>query len=352
LANRRLLIRLPLVREQRFVVGSLDCGEVKMIRLHALCAVAAGAMLTAATLPVDAQNWPSRPIRVVSPFPPASASDSTGRVVVDRISQLLGQAMVVENRAGAGGMLGFADVAKAEPDGYTLVTSSSSMATGLVLHKTLPYDPVRDFIPVALFGTVPNVLVASQTSGFKTVADLVAAAKAHPGTLTFASAGIGATSHMAAERFRLAANIDVRHIPFREGGLNEVMAGRIDYYFIPLAAAASALGTGKLTVLAVSTRERAALLPDVPTVAEAGYPAAESSFWVGLSAPAKAPRSIVDKLHSVTQEALQTPAVKERLAKFGVEPRLMSMEQFGNFFREDLAATVQLAKDAQIVPTD
>jgi len=249
-------------------------------------------------------------------------------------------------------MLGFADVAKAEPDGYTLVTSSSSLANGVVLHKKVPYDPVRDFVPIALFGTLPNVLVASQTSGFKTVADLVAAAKAKPGTLTFASAGIGSSSHMAAERFRLAANIDVRHIPFREGGLNEVMAGRIDYYFIPLAAAASALGTGKLTVLAVSTRERAALLPNVPTVAEAGLPAAESSFWVGLSAPAKTPRAIVDRLHGATQEALQTPAVKERLAKFGVEPQLMSVEQFGNFFKEDLAATIQLAKDAHIEPTD
>jgi len=314
--------------------------------------VLAAAILVATAAAAEAQQWPTRPIRVVSPFPAGSASDSTGRIVLDRISQLVGQPMVIEGRAGAGGMLGFADVAKAEPDGYTLVTSSSSLANGVVLHKKVPYDPVRDFIPIALFGTLPNVLVASQTSGFKTVADLVAAAKAKPGTLTFASAGIGSSSHMAAERFRLAANIDVRHIPFREGGLNEVMAGRIDYYFIPLAAAASALGTGKLTVLAVSTRERAALLPNVPTVAEAGLPAAESSFWVGLSAPAKTPRAIVDRLHGATQEALQTPAVKERLAKFGVEPQLMSVEQFGNFFKEDLAATIQLAKDAHIEPTD
>jgi tripartite-type tricarboxylate transporter receptor subunit TctC len=322
-----------------------------MMRLS-LRGVLAAAILVATAAAAEAQQWPTRPIRVVSPFPAGSASDSTGRIVLDRISQLVGQPMVIESRAGAGGMLGFADVAKAEPDGYTLVTSSSSLANGVVLHKKVPYDPVRDFVPVALFGTLPNVLVASQTSGFKTVADLVAAAKAKPGTLTFASAGIGSSSHMAAERFRLAANIDVRHIPFREGGLNEVMAGRIDYYFIPLAAAASALGTGKLTVLAVSTRERAALLPNVPTVAEAGLPAAESSFWVGLSAPAKTPRSIVDRLHGATQEALQTPAVKERLAKFGVEPQLMSVEQFGNFFKKDLAAIIQLAKDAHIEPTD
>jgi tripartite-type tricarboxylate transporter receptor subunit TctC len=260
--------------------------------------------------------------------------------------------MVVENRPGAGGMLGFAGAAKAEPDGYTLVVSSSSMATSLVLHKTLPYDPVRDFVPVALFGVQPNVLVASASSGFRTMTDLVAAAKAAPGMLTFASAGIGSTSHMAAERFRLAAKIDVRHIPFREGGLNEVMAGRITFYFLPLAAAVSTLATGNLTVLAVSTPERAALLPNVSTVADAGYPDAASSFWVGLSAPAKVPREIVDRLHDTTEQALQASEMKDRLAKLGVTPRLMSVEELGRFFERDLAATVQLGRDANIVPAD
>ena len=149
--------------------------------------------------------------------------------------------MVIETKPGAGGMVGFADVAKADPDGYTVVISSTSMGTGMVLHKSLPYDPAKDFVPVAMFGVQPNVLVASTESGFKTVADLVAAAKAKPGILTFASAGVGSSSHMAGERLRLAAKIDVRHVPFRDNGLTEVMAGRIDYYFIPLAAAASAL---------------------------------------------------------------------------------------------------------------
>jgi tripartite-type tricarboxylate transporter receptor subunit TctC len=316
----------------------------------------AGAMLGTAIFTtrtvLAAETYPSRPIRVVSPFPPGSASDTTGRVVLDQLSQLLGQPMVVENKAGAGGLIGFADVAKADPDGYTLVTSSSTMANGLVLHGHLPYDPLRDFVPVVMFGTQPNVLVASKQSGFKTVADLVAAAKAKPGTLTFASAGIGSSSHMAGERFRLATKINVRHVPFREGGLTEVMAGRIDYYFLPLAAAASALASGKLTVLAVSTAKRAALLPDVPTVAEAGYPDAESSFWVGLSAPAKTPIDIVDKIHGATEKALQEPAVKEKLAKLGVVPELMTVAQFGEFFKADLESTVQLAKDADIQAVD
>ncbi len=176
------------------------------------------------------------------------------------------------------------------------------MGTGMVLHRSLPYDPAKDFVPVAMFGVQPNVLVASTASGFKTVADLVAAAKAKPGTLTFASAAVGSSSHMAGERLRLAAKIDVRHVPFRDNGLTEVMAGRIDYYFIPLAAAASALGSDKLTVLAVSSLKRVALLPNVPSIVEAGYPGAEFRFWVGLSAPAKTPRAIVDKLHDATKK--------------------------------------------------
>jgi tripartite-type tricarboxylate transporter receptor subunit TctC len=321
-----------------------------MTRFRALC-VAAAAMIAGAT-GAYAQAYPTRPVRVVSPFPAGSASDTAGRVVLGELQQLLGQPMVVENKPGAGGVLGFADVAKADPDGYTLVTSSTAMATGLVLHTHLPYDPLRDFVPVAMFGTQPNVLVASKQSGFKTVADLVAAAKAKPGTLTFASAGIGSTSHMAGERFRLATKIDVRHIPFRENGLAEVMAGRIDFYFIPLAAAASALGSGKLTVLAVSTPKRSPLLPSVPTVAEAGYPGAESDFWVGLSAPAKTPPDIINKLHEATEKALQDPGVKERLAKLGVEPELMSTAQFAKFFKDDLDSTLQLAKEAGIKPTD
>jgi len=221
-----------------------------------------------------------------------------------------------------------------------------------VLHKSLPYDPAKDFASAAMFGVQPNVLVASKDSGFKTVADLVAAAKAKPGTLTFASAGVGSSSHMAGEKLRLAAKIDVRHVPFKENGLTEVMAGRIDYYFIPLAAAASALGSGKLTVLAVSSLKRVPLLPDVPSIAEAGYPAAEFNFWVGLSVPAKTPRAIIDTLHDATEKALQDPSMKDKLAKLGVEPRLMSVDEFGKFVQDDLAATVQLAKAADIQPTD
>jgi tripartite-type tricarboxylate transporter receptor subunit TctC len=349
LASPLVPITLPL-RVRR--AQTREFREVRMTAFRALCGVVTGAILIAGAAAANAQQWPTRPIRVISPFPAGSASDTTARVVLDQVSQLLGEPMVIESQAGAGGLIGFAAVAKAAPDGYTLVTSSTSMATGAVLHKKLPYDALGDFVPVVLFGTQPNVLLASKQSGFNTVADLVAAAKAKPGTLTFASAGIGSTSHMAGERFRLATKIDVRHIPFREGGLTEVMAGRIDYYFIPLAAAASALNSGKLTALAVSTPKRSALLPNVPTVAEAGYPGAQSAFWVGLSAPAKTPSDIVGKLHDATEKALQDPALKDKLAKLGVEPELMSVEQFGKFFRDDYNDTLGLAEDAHIEPVD
>jgi tripartite-type tricarboxylate transporter receptor subunit TctC len=315
-----------------------------------LCAIAATMLV--ATAAGAADNYPTRPIRVISPFPAGSASDTVSRVVLDQVSQIIGQPMVIETKPGAGGIVGFADGAKADPDGYTVVVSSTSMGTGMVLHHSLPYDPAKDFAAVAMFGVQPNVLVASKQSGFKTVADLVAAAKANPGKLTFASAGVGSSSHMAGERLRLAANIDARHVPFRDQGLTEVMAGRIDYYFIPLAAAASALGSGQLAVLAVSSTKRVALLPDVPSIAEAGYPAAEFNFWVGLSAPAQTPRTVIDKLHAATETALQNPALQEKLAKLGVEPKLMSVDAFAKFVKDDLIATVQLAKDAHIEPVD
>ena len=311
----------------------------------------AGAFLIAAVASAQAQ-YPNRPIHVISPYPAGSASDTVTRVVMDQVSQLIGQPVVIDLKPGAGGATGFATVARSDPDGYTLATSSSSMATESVLHSKLPYDPNKDFIHVVLLGTSPNILVASVKSGFKTVEDLIKAAKEKPGTLTFASAGIGSSSHMAAERFRLAANIDVRHVPFKEGGLVQVMNGNIDFYFIPLAAAATALHSDKLTILAVSAPKRVPILPNVPTVVEAGYPGAVFRFWNGISAPAKTPPAVVQKFHDVTEQALKMPAVQEKLAKLGVEPSQISSEEFAKFFKEDFDATADLAKKANIKSVD
>ena len=323
-----------------------------MSSLRAYCGAIACAILVSATAAFGADKYPNHPIRVISPFPAGSAADTVSRVVLNKVAEQIGQSLVIEARPGAGGASGFAAAAKAEPDGYTTTVPSSSMGSEMVLHRKLPYDPIRDFAYVALFGTQPNILVVNANSSIHSVADLVAAAKAKPGHLTFASAGIGSGSHMAAERLRLAANIDVRHVPFREGGLTEVMAGRIDFYFIPAAAAAAALHSDKLRVIAVSTLKRAPFLPNIPSIAEAGYPKAEYVFWNGLAVPAKTPRPIIEALSAQVEKALQDPAVKASLAKLGVDPKLMTPEEFTKFAHADFAATVELAKEAHIQPGD
>ena len=271
----------------------------------------AGAALFVLNSAAIAQDWPTRSILLVSAVSAGNAGDIIARIVLEQVSKQIGQSFVIENRPGAGGTIGSASVAKAEPDGYTILLLSSSQGSYLVLHKTLPYDPLRDFAPVVLFGVQPSVLVAAPSKGWKSVADLVAAAKARPGTLNFASAGLGSASHWAAERLRLATGINVQHIPFRGPveAFTEVMTGRVDFYYLPIAPALPNIRDGKVVALAVSTPKRAPALPNVPTVAEAGYPDAQYLFWGGLALPVKTPRGIVNRLHAETQKALNVPAV-------------------------------------------
>jgi tripartite-type tricarboxylate transporter receptor subunit TctC len=261
---------------------------------------------------------------------------------------------VVENRAGGGGIVGVASVVRADPDGYTLLLSSASMSSAVILHRSLPYDELRDLEPIAMLGAQPSVLVAAPGKGFKTVAELVAAAKSRPGELNFASAGIGSASHIAGERFRLAAGLQVQHIPYRGPveALSDLMTGRIDFYFLPIAPALPLIKQEKVIALAVSTPKRAQLLPEVPTIAEAGYPNAEYLFWGGVSAPAGISPTIVAKLNREVNTALSIPAIREKLQQLGVEPTPMTPDQFGKFFADDVAAMVQLGKDANIAPTD
>jgi len=301
-----------------------------------------------------AQDWPSRAVLVVSPFAAGSANDIVARIVLDSVAQQLGQAFVIENRAGGGGIVGVASVVRAEPDGYTLLLSSSSMSSAVILHRSLPYDALKDLQPIVILGVQPSVLVAAPSKGYKTVADLVAAAKAKPGALNFASAGIGSASHIAGERFRLAAGITVQHVPYRGpvDALADVMTGRIDFYFLPIAPAVPLIAQDKVAALAVSTPKRAPLLPNVPTITEAGYPNAEYLFWGGLSAPAKTPRAIIDKLNGAVRKALEAPAVDEKLAHLGVQTMQMSPDEYAKFFADDMAATIKLGKDAHIEPTD
>ena len=308
----------------------------------------------AAHAQADAQPWPIRPIRTISIFSAGNATDITARIVLEVVARQVGQSFVIDNRPGAGGSLGASVAARAEPDGYTLLLNSSSLSSQVVLHRSLPFDPVKDFQPVVLLGISPSVLVAAPSKGWKSVADLVAAAKAKPGDLTFASAGLGAASHMAAERLRLATKIDVRHVPFRgpAEAFNEIVSGRLDFYFLPIAAALPNIQSNRVVALAVSTPQRAALLPDVPTVVEAGYPAAQYLFWGGLAYPRKTPRAIIDKLHRETTRALATPGVQEKLAALGVHSPAMSVDEFTKFCRDDVAGTIKLAKDINLKPAD
>jgi tripartite-type tricarboxylate transporter receptor subunit TctC len=300
------------------------------------------------------EEWPTRPVLVVSPFTAGSANDIVARLVFDQVGQQLAQAFVVENRPGGGGIVGVASVVRAEPDGYTLLLSSASMSSAVILHRSLPYDELRDLEPVAMLGAQPSVLVAAPGKGFKTVADLVAAAKSRPGELNFASAGIGSASHIAGERFRLAAGLQVQHIPYRGPveALSDLMTGRIDFYFLPIAPALPLIKQGKVIALAVSTPKRAQLLADIPTIAEAGYPNAEYLFWGGVSAPARISPMIVAKLNREIDTALSITAIREKLQQLGVEPMPMTPDQFGKFFADDVAAMVQLGRDANIAPTD
>ena len=317
--------------------------------------VAAGLLAVIGGKPaLGAPDWPVRPVLTISPFTAGSANDVVARLVLDQIGQQVGQALVVENRSGGGGIVGVASVVRAEPDGYTLLLSSASMSSAVVLHSALPYDALRDLVPIAMMGVQPSVLVAAPGKGFKTVAELVGAAKAKPGQLNFASAGIGSASHIAGERFRLAAGLQVQHIPYRGPveALTDLMTGRVDFYFLPIAAALPLIKQGKVVALAVSTPARTQSLPYVPTIAQAGYPDAEYLFWGGISAPVKTPRAIVEKLNHEVNKALAVPAVEEKLQNLGVQPKPMTPDQFAKFFADDVATTVKLGKDANIAPMD
>ena len=317
------------------------------------CAAAGAVLMTLAPAAL-AQDWPSRSIVAVSTVSAGNAADTVARIVLDQVSKQIGQSFVIENRTGAGGTIGSASAAKADPDGYTLLLLTASQGSAVALYKTLPYDPVNDFVPVAMFGVQPSVLIAAPSKGWRSLADLIAAAKANPGVLNFASAGLGSASHWAAERLKVAAGINVQHIPFRGPveAFTEVMTGRVDFYYLPIAPALPNIRDGKVVALAVSTAKRAPALPDVPSVVEAGYPNAEYLFWGGIAVPAKTPRAIIDRLHAETQKALAVPAVQERLATLGVEPKPMTVDEFGKFYRDDVAAIVKLARDVNLAPTN
>ena len=307
-----------------------------------------GAALAMPVMPqlAFAQKWPVKPIRAIVPFSAGSTIDIIGRIVLDPLGAALGTNFVVENRGGAGGTIGSAIVARAEPDGYTVLIHASAHSAAPAAYPHAPYDTARDFAGVAIFGTVPNVLVVSPKKGFKTIQQLVAAAK--KGNMTFASAGIGSATHWASERLRLAAGFEATHVPFKGGpeALTEVLTGRVDFMCIGISSGIQLIRSGQLLALAVSTLKRSTALPDVPTTLEAGYPNSDYTFWNGMLVPAKTPRPIVDRLHAEVQKVLKLPAVIEKFKPQGIEPLPVSPKEFDAMIKKEIANNIEIVKKA------
>jgi len=291
--------------------------------------------------------WPAeKPIRALVPFSAGSTIDILGRIVLDPLSRQIGQTIVVENRGGAGGSLGTALVAKADPDGYTLLINAAAHSGAPAAYPNLPYDAVKDFAAVACFGSVPNVLLVAPSKGFKTLKDFVA--KANEDNMTFASAGVGSATHWAAERFRVSAGFKATHVPFRGGpeALTEVMTGRVDFVFIGISSGLPFIRNGQLQALAVSSAKRSPSLPDIPTTLEAGYKESDFNYWNGMLVPVKTPRAIVDRLYAETTKALALPEVQTKLATQGVEPSPLTPTEMDAMIKREIDLNLKIAKEA------
>jgi tripartite-type tricarboxylate transporter receptor subunit TctC len=321
------------------------------MRRISLIALALTAAVSTSAL---ADTWPSKPIRAIIPFGPGSAVDVVPRIVFEQLSQQLGQGIVVENRGGAGGTIGSGLVAKADPDGYTILVHSSAHTITPSIYPNLSYSTANDFVTVGAIGSVPNVMIIAPSRGFKTIKDYVGWAKANPEKVNFASVGVGSAVHLSAERFRLSAGYEGVHIPYKGGAeaLTEIISGRVDYYFCPIATALPHVKDGKLTALAVSSPKRASALPDVPTTLESGYPDSDYTFWMGVFMPAKTSPEIVAKFHTELRKALESPAVKEKLATLGVEAMPLTSAEFDAQVKKEIVVYATFAKAAGLKPAN
>lgn len=322
-----------------------------MTMIRSLFATTAIAVL-AFVAPADAQSFPDKAVKIVASFPPGSAIDIVARIVADKLSPGLGQPVIVENRPGAGGNIGAVVVAQSQPDGYTLLVTSSAIASAPALYKTLNYDPVKDFATVGPVGVLPNVLVVQPNNdkGIKSVADLVAYAKKNPGKLTYASAGTGSSTHMSDEKFRVAAGFDAVHVAYKgtPEAMTDIMGGRVDFMFTTMASGIPLIQGDKLVALSVGADQRSPLLPNVPTTGEAGVKNADYALWVGVFAPARTPKPVIDRLNQELTKALQTADMKDRLAKVGADPWLMKPEEFAAQMQKEIKENIELVKQAGI----
>jgi len=292
--------------------------------------------------------WPSKPLRLILPFPPGGGTDILGRLISERLSATLGQPVVTENRGGAGGNVGAETAARSAPDGYTIVLVAPSLAISKSLYSKLNYDAVKDFAPVSLVATVPNVMVTHPSVPANTLAEFIRLAKTKPGEMNFGSGGSGTSNHLAGELFNIVAGVKLVHVPYKGVNLamNDVLAGQIHLVVIGVPAAAPHIKAGRLRALALVAPQRAAALPEVPTVAEAGLPNFEVTTWYGILAPAGTPRTIVTRLNADLVKIMHSPDLKERLAAMATDPATSTPEEFADYIKREIAKWGEVVRQA------
>ena len=309
----------------------------------------AAMLLLAFTVTAAAQDYPNKPIRLIIPFPPGGSNDVVGRVIATQLSEALGKQVVVDNRAGAGGVIGTEVAANSPPDGYTLLVISIAHAVNPWLYK-LNYDPIKSFVPIGIMASGPNVLVVHPDLPVKTVKELIDLAKKEPGKIQYASAGVGSFQHLGGELFKLEAGVNLLHVPFKGGGpsMTDVIGGHTKVMFSSLVQTTPHIKSGKLRALGTGGKTRSPVLPDVPTVAEAGVPSYEAVNWWGIIAPAGTPPAIVAKLHDALVKVQNQPATQEHFAKEGASVVKMSSEEFGKFMQTEMAKWERVVKEGHI----
>jgi len=321
---------------------------IRLLTKAVTVAVALGASLGMSC--AMAQAYPNKPIKFVVPFSAGSATDIVARTVAEAMGKTLGQTILIDNRLGAGGTIAAAQVAKSDPDGYTILVHSSGHALNPSIYPNLGYDTLKDLTGVTALAAIPNVLVVNPGKGWKTQADLIAAVKAKPDQFNYASAGVGSGTHMNAEIFRIQAGIDALHVPYKgtPDAMTNVIGGSNDWFFAPLASALPLIRDGKLQALSVSTKQRASTLPQVPTSIEAGLPVSDYTLWIGMIAPSATPQPILRKLHEEASKALNNPEIKERMAKLGADPMPMSSDAFNAYIRSEIEVAARIVKAANL----
>lgn len=295
-----------------------------------------------------AQSYPGKPIRIVVPFAPGGGADIIARILGQKMTENWGQQVVIDNRAGASGNIGAEIVVKAGPDGYTLLMASSALAINPSVYKSVPYDAVKDFAPITQPGLLPNILVVHPSVPVKTVRDLVTLARSKPGQLSYASAGAGTGTHLAAEMFKIMAGVDMVHVPYKGGGalITDLLGGQVALTFATLPSVMPYVKSGRLRAVAMTTTKRWPGLPEVPTVAESGFRGFEISTWIGLLAPAGTPRDVVNKLHGEVVRILRLADVRERFNDLGIEPVGDTPDHFLQYIKSELAKYAKVVKES------